>query len=361
MVRNIIFDWSGTLVDDLRAVWQATNGVFRQAGVAGLEFEQFRSEFSLPYTAFYERHVSHVPAAQLEGWFRSHFEAAQDLITELPHARNFLTFCREQRIQTFVLSAVFQVHYDAQAVRTGFREFIDHPYVEVRDKRLRIDDIIRDHQLRREETLLVGDMQHDIETARGGRIFSCAVLTGYNRLDQLQASEPDLIVENLEELRAHLRRTGFSLPRDKSNASAAEEHRPVATVGGLILDPAGQALMIRTRKWSDLWGIPGGKIKFGESSPDALRRELKEETNLDVGDVEFVLAQDSIHSREFYRDAHFVLLNYTCRSPANPEVRLNDEAQEFRWVGLHDALAMALNQPTRILIEAVLQKAGDHG
>ncbi len=71
--------------------------------------------------------------------------------------------------------------------------------------------------------------------------------------------------------------------------------------------------MVRTQKWSGLWGIPGGKIKFGETSIDALKREIKEETNLGVADIEFVLVQDCIHSKEFYRDSHFVLLNYTCR------------------------------------------------
>ena len=63
-----------------------------------------------------------------------------------------------------------------------------------------------------------------------------------------------------------------------------------------------------------------------------MRREIKEETGLDVTDIEFVLVQDCIHSKEFYRDAHFVLLNYTCRCAGKPAVKLNDEAREFRWV-----------------------------
>ena len=63
--------------------------------------------------------------------------------------------------------------------------------------------------------------------------------------------------------------------------------------------------MVRTHKWSNLWGIPGGKIKWGEASVEALRREIEEETSLDVTDIEFVLVQDCIHSKEFYRDAHF--------------------------------------------------------
>jgi phosphoglycolate phosphatase-like HAD superfamily hydrolase/ADP-ribose pyrophosphatase YjhB (NUDIX family) len=359
VVRNIIFDWSGTLVDDLRSVWLATNAVFRKAGAEELSFERFRSEFSLPYVGFYARYVSHVPASQLERWFRDSFEETQDFISELPHARCFLQFCRARSVQTFVLSAVFRNHYQAQAERIGFHQFIDHPYVEVRDKRRMIGDIIQKHQLRRDETLFVGDMQHDIEAARDGRVFSCAVLTGYNRLEQLQASRPDVIVENLSELMQLLESDRFP-PGTKGQAESGAQF-PVATVGGLIFNADGEVLMIRTRKWSDLWGIPGGKIKYGESAVEALERELKEETGLDIDDIRLVLAQDSIHSKEFYRDAHFVLLNYTCRTAGNPKVQLNEEAQEFRWVTLDDALSLPLNRPTRVLIEAVMQKGKSNG
>ncbi len=111
--------------------------------------------------------------------------------------------------------------------------------------------------------------------------------------------------------------------------------------------------MIRTHKWSDLWGIPGGKIKWGETCADALRREIKEETNLDITGISFVLVQDCIHSKEFYRDAHFVLLNYTCRCEGLRDVKLNDEGREFRWVSLEHALEMPINQPTRRLLLAV--------
>ena len=132
------------------------------------------------------------------------------------------------------------------------------------------------------------------------------------------------------------------------------------TVGALIYNPAGDVLMIRTRKWSNLWGIPGGKVKYAETQTDALKREIKEETNLNIDNIEFVLVQDCIHSSEFYRDAHFVLLNYTCRSRSDA-VTLNDEALEYRWLSPQIALKMQLNKPTRVLIEAVLAKAGAAG
>ena len=111
--------------------------------------------------------------------------------------------------------------------------------------------------------------------------------------------------------------------------------------------------MVRTHKWSDLWGIPGGKTEWGETSEAALRRELKEETNLDITEIRFVLVQDCIHSKEFYRDAHFVLLNYTCRCIGKHHVKLNHEAVEFRWVTIPEALKMRINTPTRTLLETV--------
>ena len=145
----------------------------------------------------------------------------------------------------------------------------------------------------------------------------------------------------------------MELISSKATAAPHAEQRPVVTVGALIFDEADRVLMIRTHKWSELWGIPGGKTKFGETSEAALRREILEETNLEIDDVQFVLVQDCIHSTEFYRDAHFVLLNYTCRCVGEPQVRLNEEAQEFRWLTVDEAMKLELNQPTKILLDAV--------
>ncbi len=351
VIRNIIFDWSGTLVDDLPAVWKASNYVLTQARRPAMTLEEFRAEFCLPFTLFYDKHVPHVPLPQLETWFHRSFRKEQDSVSALPHAREFLEFCRARKLRTFLLSTVHRDHFNTQNARTGFGDYLDKVYISVWDKRKKIHEILTENGLRAEETLFVGDMQHDIETARHGGIHSCAVLTGYNTLVQLRRAKPDLVVEHLGELGEILEQNGLHLRHPTKKFE--ESHAPQATVGGLIFNRAGQVLMIRTHKWSDLWGIPGGKIKWGESSVAALRREIKEETGLAVTDIEFVLAQDCIHSKEFYRDAHFVLLNYTCRCAGRPRVKLNDEAREFRWVTLEQALALPLNRPTRTLVLAV--------
>ena len=351
MLRNIIFDWSGTLVDDLPAVWKATNHVLEQANRSAMTLEQFRAEFCLPFTIFYDRHVPDISMPQLEEWFHGRFRQVQDSVCVLPHAREFLDFCRARGVRIFLLSTVHTEHFAVQSKATDLGGYIEKPYVGVLDKREKIHAILEENGLNPNETLFIGDMQHDIETARHGGVHSCAVLTGYNTLDQLRTADPDIIVEHLGELREILEHTGFSLP-GKGTSSAAVLH-PVVTVGALICDGHDRVLMVRTHKWSDLWGIPGGKTKYGETCEDALRREIKEETALDIKDIEFVMVQDCIHSREFYRDAHFVLLNYKCRSAGPVDVHLNDEAREFQWVTVARALDMKINEPTRRLLMAV--------
>lgn len=351
MIRNIIFDWSGTLVDDLPAVLKATNFVLTKAEREEMTLDQFRAEFSLPFTGFYDRHLPHIPLPQLETWFHSHFREVQDSVCALPHAQDFLQFCRAKGVRTFLLSTVHQDHYAVQTAITGFGPYIDKPYLGVWDKRQKIHEILEENDLNPRETLFIGDMQHDIETAKHGGIHSCAVLTGYNTLSQLRTAEPDLIVEHLRELKQKLMENEMELaphPREFS-----ENHPPIVTVGGLIFDRSGEVLLVRTHKWSDLWGIPGGKIKWGEPSLDALRREIKEETSLDIEQIEFVMAQDCIHSKEFYRDAHFVLLNYRCRRVGTGPVILNEEAREFRWISIAQALQLPVNEPTRKLLLAV--------
>ena len=352
MIRNIIFDWSGTLVDDLPAVLKASNYVLTQAGKPAMSLSQFRAEFKLPFTHFYDRHVPEISIEQLEEWFHAEFRRSQDSVLELPHAREFLEFCHAKKVRMFLLSSMHPEHFATQCRVLGLNAFLEKAYTGVWNKQEQIHQILRDNKLKPDETMFIGDMEHDIATAHHGGIHSCAVLTGYNTLEQLRAAKPDLIVEHLSELRHVLEKNNFQL---QPHSSQKDTLAPQSTVGGLIYNHKGEVLMIRTHKWSNKWGIPGGKIKWGESSEAALRREILEETGLRITDIRFVLVQDCVHSKEFYRDAHFVLLNYICRVSGKSDVKLNHEAQEFVWLSPRAAKKLKLNRPTKILLDAAIK------
>ncbi|MDG2215027.1 MAG: HAD hydrolase-like protein [Verrucomicrobiota bacterium] len=202
MIRNIIFDWSGTLVDDLRAVWASTNFTIEKSGHPKISLDQFRAEFSLPYDSFYQRVTPGVSMDLLEKWYMESYRVEQKRVRPLPYACEFLNYCKVHKLKTLLLSTIHPDHYKVQseAIKLDF----DIEYVRVMDKRGKILSILEENQLSAKETIFIGDMQHDVETAKLGGIGSCAVLTGYNKREQLEEVMPDFIAENLEHLKTVL-------------------------------------------------------------------------------------------------------------------------------------------------------------
>jgi len=342
--KNLILDWSGTLVDDFPPVLTATNRIFEIYGKPAFTDAEFREKFFLPFPEFYKIHLPEAGSEQLDAHYHEAFRLLQEDIPLLPFARDFLDYAQGRGMPMFLLSTIHPEHYAVQSARLGIGKYFTHAYTRALDKRETIHRLLEEHGLDPRETLFVGDMAHDIETARHGGVASCAVLTGYDGLDKLRQANPDLLFQNLHQVRAYL-----------------EENRrpalppPLATVGGLIYNRKGEVLMIQTYKWNNKWGIPGGKIQGNEPSLDALRREVMEETGLALDAVRFALVQDCIASPEFYRQAHFVLLNYTALCAPTPDdaVTLNEEADRYRWVTPDEAAALDLNTPTRILLDYV--------
>ena len=129
---------------------------------------------------------------------------------------------------------------------------------------------------------------------------------------------------------------------------------PLATVGALVVGPSGRVLIIQTHKWRGAWGVPGGKIEYGERMEGALRRELLEETGLTLTEIAWGPVQEAVESDEFYKPAHFILLNFIALTESE-EVRLNEEAEAYTWVSPERALRYDLNTPTRKLVEFYLE------
>ncbi|CAN5854275.1 NUDIX domain-containing protein [soil metagenome] len=125
---------------------------------------------------------------------------------------------------------------------------------------------------------------------------------------------------------------------------------PLATVGALVVSPAGRLLFVKTHKWKGSWGVPGGKVDYGETLQEALKREFLEETGLTLQDIRWGPVQEAVDSDEFYRPAHFILLNFIARSDSE-EVTLNEEAEAYAWVEPEAADDYSLNTPTRRLLE----------
>jgi nucleoside triphosphatase len=135
-----------------------------------------------------------------------------------------------------------------------------------------------------------------------------------------------------------------------------EKKHPEPTVGAVIVNPKGKIFLMRSHKWSDLFVIPGGHIELGETMEEALKREIKEETNLDISDIHFLNVQDSVFLKTFHKKKHFIFLNYSCRTDST-DVKLNDEGQEYTWATLAEIHRLPVEEYSAKAIEEYKKKA----
>jgi 8-oxo-dGTP diphosphatase len=120
---------------------------------------------------------------------------------------------------------------------------------------------------------------------------------------------------------------------------------PVVGVGAVIVRD-GRVLIIRRahepRKGE--WSLPGGKVELGETMTEAVRREMKEETGLDVDVGPLVELFDRVH-----RDAegrvryHFVIADFLC-VPIGGQEQAGDDADALAWAGADDLAAYHINR-----------------
>lgn len=126
-------------------------------------------------------------------------------------------------------------------------------------------------------------------------------------------------------------------------------------VGALVWGKDGRVLLVRTTKWRGLWGVPGGKVEWGETLLDAVQREFREEVGLRLEDVQYAQTQESVLSEEFHRPAHMLLVDFLATT-GDHDVTPNEEIEEWAWVHLHEALEYPLNTVTRSLVTLALRQ-----
>ena len=108
---------------------------------------------------------------------------------------------------------------------------------------------------------------------------------------------------------------------------------PEPTVGALIFNDKNQLLIVKTHKWKGKYTIPGGHVEMGEFLEDALKREIQEETGLNLIKAKYLCYQEFVFDDSFWEKRHFIFFDFVCRVE-DGVVQLNEEAQDYAWVDI---------------------------
>lgn len=126
--------------------------------------------------------------------------------------------------------------------------------------------------------------------------------------------------------------------------------RPRIGCGAAVLDAEGRLLLVKRRRMpeADHWGVPGGKLDWGESARTCAEREIAEELGIAVVAGAVLAVTDMIAA-----DHHWVAVTYRVeRFEGEPAIQEPQALADWGWF-TRDALPSPLTQATRDALKAL--------
>ena len=201
-IKNIVFDWSGTLSDDVRPVYETVMSVFAHFNVERITLEEFKNTFTLPYTLHFRMFGITASKDEVDAVFNAQFRNAP-FPSPLPGVETILAELKSAGKLVIVFSGHRQQFLEEEAARffgAKSTHYFDKLVGSVHDKEHAIAGVLADLNFIPAETLIVGDTEHDIAAGHRGKLLTAAVLSGYKTREQLALAKPDFIVKDVREL-----------------------------------------------------------------------------------------------------------------------------------------------------------------
>lgn len=110
----------------------------------------------------------------------------------------------------------------------------------------------------------------------------------------------------------------------------------MVAVGAVINDDKGRILLVKHKLqrggfWQGKWICPGGELELGESISDGIKREVREETGLEIDLCRSLSPFERIVKSEDNVDLHVIYIDYLAKLVSG-ELSPNSDVGEALWV-----------------------------
>jgi 8-oxo-dGTP diphosphatase len=136
--------------------------------------------------------------------------------------------------------------------------------------------------------------------------------------------------------------------------------RPLVGVGAIIFR-RDRILMAQRGKQplKGWWSLPGGALELGESLEDAVRREVLEETGLEVVPIKlFEVFERIMRDADGAPEYHYILIDYVCRVTGGV-LFPGDDVCAVDWVRRRDLASLQITEGTLAVIERAFDRRAE--
>ncbi|MCR4314510.1 MAG: HAD family hydrolase [Candidatus Uhrbacteria bacterium] len=203
-VTAVLFDWSGTISDDRRPVYEANKKMCDYWGVPAVEsFEEWANGASMtPVGFFRDRGVTASGDEIYEVYRRCFKEVLNEggFPTLIPGTLETLQRLSQANIALGIVSSHPQIYLEPEAREYGLFPLMKILHGDAQNKISAIMTVCQMMGLDRSRTIYIGDTIYDIRSAREAGLITAGVSTGYHTHEALQAEKPDHLFTRLSQV-----------------------------------------------------------------------------------------------------------------------------------------------------------------
>lgn len=199
MIKNFIFDWSGTLLDNFQEFSQIYECIRKELNGPKITDEEIRKNYTTPFMKFWNKYY---PDMSLEAHrvLFTKFTHQVDGADIYPKVSETLESLKQQGNQLFVLSSDPASKLLMQLKNAGLEDLFKKVVTDVHDKISAISLLVNNFDLNQQDSFYIGDTVGDIESGKSAGIKTIGITWGFNSKETLQKSNSDYLIDDIIEI-----------------------------------------------------------------------------------------------------------------------------------------------------------------
>lgn len=326
-IKAILFDLDGVLINSPEAIWKTHNLTAKKLGYPTCKKEDIYRLIGIKWEILITTLIPNVDTKKFIETNKKLMDKVYKNVKLIGNADKVLKKLKERGFRLALVSGSHREYAIHQLTRLGFD-------IKLLDLMVNAEDTVKHKpdpdpilfaleklKVRPEETIYIGDSLLDYRAAKSAGVHFIGTLSGVSKLEDFLKNNVIYVVEDIGELLNHFKNGELMFVR-KSVAAFVKFDKKI-----LLLKRSDNVAT-----YPGMWAIVHGRIDNGENPEIRARKEVKEETGLEIKLIKRGKVI-TVNDRKMGIAWHFYPFLFEAKSP---KVKLNWEHTDYLWVDKKD-------------------------
>ncbi len=205
--KNIIWDYNGTIIDDAQLAVDAENMVLASYGRPPITLEYYLEECEMPILNFYHKifDMKNYDFAEIAARFMKYYSQLSPRLNVFPEVRDMLNYLSRKGYNQAVVSgfenSILKDSLGKYGLNSYFSFISGSDDIDCGSKSERALKMLNKYEMNPKETLFIGDMYHDYETAKHTGADCVLIAKGHQGSNVLKSYGTVTVFESADQLK----------------------------------------------------------------------------------------------------------------------------------------------------------------